>query len=182
MKKTIVAALGLLIALAPGSAFAGDLTGRSSVGLFGGAAVPIMSKRIRQITKEGGDFGIMFRYGLGPNWEGAFSVERHNVRQVAVTPILFSGIYHFAPGEKMSPVVRLGLGYVRIHGVGSTVDADDRIAIKPGAGVEAKMCSHFSLGVYLDFLFSPQASRDDKIYGAFTGSMMAIYHFGGKKT
>ncbi|MFH2203858.1 MAG: OmpA family protein [Elusimicrobiota bacterium] len=178
MTKYQTAAFAVILTILAGGRSFAESPARYGVGVYGGAALPIMGKRIREITDNGGHIGFIVRRSMAPRWEAAISVERLNVQRVDVTPFLFSAIYTFAPEAVVTPVARLGFGVARVHGVGGPTDMDERLAFKPGIALEGRISRDFRLSGYADFLWSPQASHDDKIFGAFTPGVLLTYFFG----
>jgi len=174
---SVLALTAVLSASRPAAAERSVLYG---VGVSGGAAFPLMNKRIRGITHNGDHIGFIVRRVLSPNWQAAVSVERLKFQRVDVTPLLLSGIYLFAPNAVVTPVARLGLGVARVHGVGSATDMDERLALKPGAGVEASLARNLTAGFYADFLWSPPADRYQQNFGSLTVGPQLTYFFGAR--
>jgi len=181
LKPKVFFVLTLLAPVFSLPAFAGPSEGRIGVGVHGGVNLPILDKRIREITTSGLNMGFLIRYGLSSHWEGTFGVEHLNAPAVDVTPVLFGGQYTFLPEAKLSPVARASLGLARVHGVGGPTDMDERFAFKPGIGLEYAWCPSITVGAFTDLFWSPQAEPNDKIFGAFVGGLQLTYFFGQVK-
>lgn len=177
--KTL-ALFAALLAAAPASA--SDRTGDLSLGLSGGAALPLGAKSVKENAKLGPDYGVSLSYGLSEHFEASLSydsVQMHKTRPVRVEPWLFSIVHTYDHGGYWMPIVRVGAGTAVVHGTRPLdLQSYSTLAARAGAGFEYRLTPAVGLGAMLDYLYAARANHDTREVHAAVFSLALSWHLG----
>lgn len=175
-----LALFAALLAAAP--AMAADRTGDISLGLSGGAALPLGAKSVKENAKLGPDYGVSVGIGLSEHFEGSFSydsIHMHKTRPVRVEPWLFSLVHCYDRGGYWMPIVRIGAGTAVVRGTRPLdLQSYATLALRAGTGFEYRLTPAVGLGAMVDYLYAARANRDTREVHAATFSLALSWHLG----
>ncbi len=179
MRKLTKIVCSLLIALfigIPSVLNADDQTGKWGVGGFGGAAIPLGSKFIKDNGETNVDAGGHVRYGMSPHWSTMLAYDNmYFKKDIRVEDITLSALYHLWPDCKLNPFVRFGWGVASGQGAKNFND----LAGIAGLGFEYFALPFFSLGPVVNYHYDSKTGDSLNETHAITAGLMGTISFGG---
>ncbi len=176
-KLTIVCSLMMaLSAVIPAALMADDQTGKWGLGGFGGAAIPLGSKFVKDNGETNVAAGGHVRYGMSPHWSAMLAYDNmHFMKNIRVEDITISALYHILPDSRWNPFVRFGWGVANGQGAKNFND----LAGIAGVGAEFFALPFFSLGPVVTYHYDSKTGDSLNETHALTAGLMGTFSFGG---
>ena len=174
MVKTFFA---LLLAVAA-PALADDLTGRFGVGGSIAAAVPVGSKWVTDRNDTGLGLGGWLAYGLTRRWTARLGYDNLDFSRgpARLEDVTIGAAYQLDPESAWNPSVKVGAGPSFPRNV--PTGKPSVFGLTAGLGVDRFVCSNFTIGAALDWLYATRPSGRRETHALRAGLTAGIW-FGG---
>jgi hypothetical protein len=179
MRKLTVIICSFLTAfvmVSPAVVSADDQTGKWGIGGFGGAAIPLGSKFIKDNGETNVGVGGHLRYGMSRHWSVMLAYDNmYFKKNIRVEDITASALYHLCPDSRFNPFLRFGWGVASGQGAKNFND----LAGIAGLGAEFFALPFFSLGPVVTYHYDSKTGDSLNETHAVTAGLMGTFSFGG---
>ncbi len=168
--------LAAFVMVSPAVVSADDQTGKWGIGGFGGAAIPLGSKFIKDNGETNVGVGGHLRYGMSRHWSVMLAYDNmYFKKNIRVEDITASALYHLCPDSRFNPFLRFGWGVASGQGAKNFND----LAGIAGLGAEFFALPFFSLGPVVTYHYDSKTGDSLNETHAVTAGLMGTFSFGG---